>query len=335
MGPRLTKKNHRIGKNGCYLPNCKTCGYTKKYLQDKSRYKLLCSIFPKQTAFYMRELAVENFTKTEVPNHFSKNVDYQILVKMYDILIRHVEEKHDGYVFLAGEFTTFMEGLTQDFSFIDFFVFSSFRRSTLLSCIPSLFRNLAEQLRERGFDSEVNKVQIMSPLTNFYRIHIEISCSEKQLKLNNELHHGTKFRENIKNSIEVFKICIHISNGKNQYLEQNNYLYPFEFRRDNEQKWLKHNDLKQESRDNIYWLTKAKQLIHDFQGTMFDSVLHPDWKKIYRFNWPELIKQNEYIELGSEDVKSKNDLILEKLPRFPVKSLFRLAWENVATEYDE
>ena len=333
MGARMDKTNYRTGKKGCYLPRCSTCGYTQKYLQDKSRYKLLCSIFPKQTAIYMRELAVESYSKTEVPNYFTENVDYITIVTIYNMLIKHLDHKHDGYVFLAGDFATFIEGLTHTFRQIDFFVFASFKRSALLTCIPSIFKDAAGFLRKEGFDSEVKNVKVLSPLTNFFRINIELSCTEKKPKLRYSAPGSPILHGEIKKNIEVFKFCLHISNGRNQYLEQI-YLYPFEFRKDGEQSWLKHNDLTNESRDNIAWLTRAKQLVHEFLGTMFDSVLHPDGERIYRFNWPDLIKENDYPEWSSEDIEKSNTKILNKIPRFPVKSLFRLAWEHIPTKYD-
>ena len=151
----FTQNKYRIGKSRCYVPNCRICGLTKKYLQDKARHKLLLNILPKNSASYLRNLAVPNYTISLVPEILTQKKDYIILVKIYDLLIRHVKEKHSGYVLLAGDFTTHIEKYTKDFFYIDFFKFSSFKREILMTCIPDLFENVAEQLRQQGYEAFV------------------------------------------------------------------------------------------------------------------------------------------------------------------------------------
>ena len=341
----LVLNKYRIGKNGCHLPNCRICGYTKKYLQDKARYKLLLNILPRNSASYMRNLAAPNYTVSRIPEILTKKEDYIILVKIYDLLIRHVKEKHNGSVFLGGDFTTCIENFTKKFSLIEFYIFSSFKINILMTCIPELFESVAEQLRRRGYDAFIYKIENAPPLNHFNRIYIYLFCNIDKPDNNNVT---AKFNKDT-GDLGEYMFCVHIPNGRSNDLETHTW-NPLNFRKKNKHSWLKHSDLSLETQKDIDWITGAKRLTHNFfLGTMFDSVLHPDGKRIFRFSWPDVTRENDYIEEVAYEkayiekvdnnhipvIPENNEYIKDCQPQFPVKNLLTLAWENIATQYDD
>ena len=341
----LLKHKHRTGKSGCYLPNCRICGPTKKYLQDKAKYKLLRNILPKNSASYLRNLAVPNYTVSSVPEILLQKKDYTILVQIYDLLIRHVKAKHNGYVLLGCDFPTYIEKYTKEFYSIDFFIFSSFKIDILMTCIPDLFENVAKQLEQRGYEAFVYSSETLVPLKHFNRIEINFFCHIVKPDKDNIT---AKFND-INKDLGQYTFCIHIPNGKNKDSDIHSW-NPFDFKKNRKHSWLKDLNLNSETQETIEWITRAKRLTHNFfLGTMFDSVLHPDGKRIFRFGWPELTNENDYMEEVAYEnayieqidnnhapvINENNKNIMERQPKFPVKSLFTLAWQNIPTKYDD